>query len=106
MLYAYDESMHINPTTEVSEIQGEKPQKRSTPTYSPNAWAELAHFLVRDPSCEYFRTHRGDFLISSSEPRYEPKIDIFGTPIRPLKNLQMCPYLDFQDKIRKSPRCV
>ena len=48
-------------STEVSELQGEKPRKRSTPPYSLNAWGELAHFLARDPSCEYFRTHRGDF---------------------------------------------
>ena len=47
--------------TETIEIQGEKPQKSEHPPYSPNAWAELAHFLARDPSCEYFRTHRGDF---------------------------------------------
>ena len=33
------------------------------------------------PSHEYFRTHRGDFLISSSEPRYESKIDL--TPRKP-----------------------
>jgi len=75
----------ITRNTEVSEIQGEKPWKQSTPTYSPNAWAELAHFLARDPSYEYFRSSDvpWGFFILSSEPRYEPKIDNFWTLIWP-----------------------
>ena len=48
--------------TESIEIQGENHLKTvAPPPYSPNAWAELAHFLARDPSCEYFQGHRGDF---------------------------------------------
>ena len=38
--------------SEVIEIQGEKLRKSEHPPYSPNAWAELANFLARDPSCE------------------------------------------------------
>ena len=81
-------------------------EKRSTPTYSPNAWTDLAHFSAREPSCEYFQTHRGDFRILSWKPRYGhiwrflrgrigvPKMSIFGS------------YLGSEDEIKKSPRCV
>ena len=81
-------------------------EKRSTPTYSPNAWTDLAHFSAREPSCEYFQTHRGDFRILSWKSRYGhiwrflrgrigvPKMSIFGS------------YLGSEDEIKKSPRCV
>ncbi len=28
---------------------------------------------LQNPSCEYFSTHQGDFLISSKQPMYEQK---------------------------------
>ena len=49
-----------------------KASKIRAPPYSPNTWAELAHFSARDSSCEYFRTHWGDFLIQSWKLRYGP----------------------------------
>ena len=42
----------------------------STPTYSPNAWAKLAHFLAGYLSGGYFQDHRGDFPISRQKLRY------------------------------------
>ena len=58
--------------TEMIEMWGEKPPKTVAPPYSPNPWAESVKFLARDPSCEYFRGHRGDFSISFWKLRYGP----------------------------------
>ena len=43
-----DLSLTFEKHTEVIEIQGEKPQITGNPPspYSPNPWAELAHFLA------------------------------------------------------------
>ena len=49
-----------------------KSLSKTVAPHSPNAWAELAHFLARDPSCEYFQGYRGDFWISFWKLRYGP----------------------------------
>ena len=41
-----------------------------TPLYSPNAWVEFDEIFAGSASGEYFQGHRGDFLISSWNPRY------------------------------------
>ena len=59
-------------SAEVSEIQGEKSSKPWATPKQPKRLGRIGSyfFLARDPSCECFQGHRGEFWISSWKPRY------------------------------------